>query len=79
MKDTANQDGTGATVEYTTRVHRESDHYWAEVVDLPGCFATGDDLNELAEALTEAIALYLDRPLPSRPAEVGELKLLVPA
>jgi hypothetical protein len=39
---------------------------------------TGDNLNELAEALTEAIALYIDRPLPSS-AEVGEMMLLVPA
>jgi predicted RNase H-like HicB family nuclease len=65
--------------EFTIRVNHEPDHYWAEVLELPGCFASGETLNELAEALTEAIALYLDRPLPSSPAEVGELKLLVPA
>jgi predicted RNase H-like HicB family nuclease len=66
-------------VEYTTKVHQEADHYWAEVLDLPGVFATGDTLDELAEALTEAVSLYLDRPLPPGRAQVGELKLLVPA
>jgi predicted RNase H-like HicB family nuclease len=32
-----------------------------QVVELPGCFATGDDLDELAEALGEAIVLYQSR------------------
>jgi predicted RNase H-like HicB family nuclease len=31
---------------------------WGQVVELPGCFATGEDLDELAEALGEAITLY---------------------
>lgn len=29
------------------------------MLDLPGCFASGDTLDELREALQEAIALYL--------------------
>jgi predicted RNase H-like HicB family nuclease len=33
---------------------------WAEVLDLPGCFASGTSLDELREALEEAIGLYLD-------------------
>lgn len=48
------------TVEYIVRVHEEDDAtFWAEVLDLPGCFASGDTLDELREALQEAIALYL--------------------
>jgi predicted RNase H-like HicB family nuclease len=66
-------------VEYTVQVHHEPDHLWAEVLELPGCFVIGDDFNELAEALTEAVSLYLNRPLPSSPARVGSLKLLVAA
>jgi predicted RNase H-like HicB family nuclease len=54
--------------EYTVRVHHATEpdpHYWAEVSELPGCFATGFTLDELRESLTEAIALYLDKPLPT--------------
>jgi len=43
------------------QVQREKDgSYWAEVVDLPGCFASGDSFDELLEALKEAIGLCLD-------------------
>ncbi len=45
--------------EFTVAIHPEPDHYWAEVVELPGCFATGIDLEELRESLEEAISLYL--------------------
>lgn len=45
-------------VEYVVRVHDAEDgSLWAEVLDLPGCFATGDTLDELREALQEAISL----------------------
>jgi predicted RNase H-like HicB family nuclease len=47
-------------VDYIARVHHEDDSLWAEVLDLPGCFATGGSLDELREALEEAIGLYLD-------------------
>jgi predicted RNase H-like HicB family nuclease len=46
-------------MEYTATIHREDDHYWAEVDQLPGCFATGDSAGELVEAVSEAISLYL--------------------
>lgn len=48
---------------YTVRVHQEPGHDpWAEVVELPGCFASGADMNELRQALTEAIGLHLSSP-----------------
>jgi predicted RNase H-like HicB family nuclease len=43
----------------TVRVHQEDSHYWAEVEELPGCFACGDTLDELWEVLEESIGLYL--------------------
>jgi predicted RNase H-like HicB family nuclease len=44
----------------TVLVHDEgSDGMWAEVKELPGCFASGTDLDELYEALEDAIGLYL--------------------
>lgn len=48
---------------YTVRVHRESGYdLWAEVDELPGCFATGGTMDELTESLAEAIGLYLSTP-----------------
>ena len=45
---------------YTVRIHREEgEQPWAEVVELPGCFASGRDMAELEENLAEAIGLYL--------------------
>ena len=48
-------------MELEVIVHQESETgaYWAEVVQLPGCFAAGHSLEELEESLEEAILLYL--------------------
>jgi predicted RNase H-like HicB family nuclease len=35
---------------------------WAEVEDLPGCFASGRDMDQLQEALSEAVVQYLSKP-----------------
>jgi predicted RNase H-like HicB family nuclease len=45
----------------TVEIHEEDGVLWGQVVELPGCFATGDDLDELAEALGEAIIVYQSR------------------
>jgi predicted RNase H-like HicB family nuclease len=42
----------------TVEVQDEDGVLWGRVLELPGCFATGETLDELAEALGEAIALY---------------------
>lgn len=47
---------------YTLKVHYEDGNYWAEVVELPGCFATGRTMDELKEALGEAIGMVLEPP-----------------
>jgi predicted RNase H-like HicB family nuclease len=47
-------------MELTARIHIEdSGGYWADVPQLPGCFASGDTLDELFDSLQEGIALYL--------------------
>jgi predicted RNase H-like HicB family nuclease len=46
-------------MEFHATVHEEDGSYWAEVEELPGCFASGKDLNELQEALIEAINMCL--------------------
>lgn len=75
-----------ATVEYVVRVHDGEDgSLWAEVLDLPGCFASGGSLDELREALEEAISLCVsDAPRGSAgrigPAlRVGEMRVRVAA
>lgn len=65
----------------TVTVHAEDDGtFWAEVEELPGCFASGDSLAELTEALAESISLYLDQPVhisgmePLSPPDVPQRK-----
>lgn len=41
-------------------IHEEDGSYWAEVKELPGCFASGHDLEEVKQALVEAIELVLE-------------------
>jgi predicted RNase H-like HicB family nuclease len=40
-------------------VHREDGSYWAEVRELPGCFASGATPAQLIGSAEEAVALYL--------------------
>jgi predicted RNase H-like HicB family nuclease len=49
----------GFEMELNARVHQEDGSYWAEVAELPGCFASGETLDELTEALRESIQMYL--------------------
>jgi len=47
-------------VSYTIRLRDEgSDGLWAHVDELPGCFASGRSIEELQEALLEAIGMYV--------------------
>jgi predicted RNase H-like HicB family nuclease len=56
---------------FTVEVHQADDGtFWAQVREMPGCFATGDDLAELTEAVREAIGMCL--PESERPHEVVE-------
>jgi predicted RNase H-like HicB family nuclease len=57
--------------DYNARAQIESDgSLWAEVDELPGCFATGGDLNELVEALGEAIVMCIEDD-PDHPTEIS--------
>jgi len=53
-------DNTFQDMELTANIHREDGGYWAEVSELPGCFASGDTFDELFDSLFEGIRLYLD-------------------
>jgi predicted RNase H-like HicB family nuclease len=63
-------------MELTVRVHEEDGSYWAEVVELPGCFASADSLDELRVALDEAVRMHRDQPAGGRPPlRVDELRV----
>jgi predicted RNase H-like HicB family nuclease len=67
-------------MELTVVVHHEPDGFWSEVAELPGCFASGATLDELHEAVGEAVGLYLwDRPaaLETDALAVGETPVTV--
>lgn len=50
-------------LSFAVRIHEEDDgSKWAEVLELPGCFASGDSMAELQEAVVEAIGLHLSSP-----------------
>ena len=64
------------SMEVTANVHWEDGSYWADVPELPGCFASGDTLDELFSSLREGIQLYLGEEsaggldAPSRPFQL---------
>lgn len=59
-------------MDLTALIHAEDGAYWAEVKELPGCFAAGDTLDELLEALREGISLCLD-PEPAAPLHLASV------
>jgi predicted RNase H-like HicB family nuclease len=42
-------------MELTARIHIEESSYWADVPELPGCFASGDTLDKLFESRKRAL------------------------
>ena len=75
-------------IEIKALVHKEDGSFWAEVPGCAGLFASGDTLDELAEALSEAWTLYhggepstpsADRRRPDWTATASALTLRLPA
>jgi predicted RNase H-like HicB family nuclease len=67
-------------MELHALIHQEDGSYWAEVKELPGCFASGSTLDELKEALVEAIGMCLDDDVQGTPTvHVDEMRVLVSA
>jgi predicted RNase H-like HicB family nuclease len=60
----------------TIAVHEEEGSLWAEVLEMPGCFASGANSEELQLALEEAIGMYLSvesQPVTAEVRASGEL------
>ena len=45
------------TRQYHVLVKEEDGGYWGEVIELPGCFASGRTFEEFKDSLSEAISL----------------------
>ena len=78
-RDSEASGSTLSPVELTARIQHEAGAYWAEVVELPGCFASGRSLDELEAALAESVTLYLqDGEEQTRPTiRLEQMKILV--
>ena len=51
-----------ADITFHVDIHEEPDgSLWAEVKELPGCFASGFDIDELQQALFEAMQMWLPK------------------
>ena len=49
------------SMELHASIHEDDDgSLWADVKELPGCFASGATMSEFTEALIEAVGLYLE-------------------
>jgi predicted RNase H-like HicB family nuclease len=67
-------------VEYRAIVHEEDGSHWAEVKELPGCLASGASLDELKDALVEAMTMCMEDDVKGTPsAHVDEMRVLFSA
>ena len=53
-------------MKYHFKVHKEGNGFWAECIELSGCFTEGDSIEELRENMHEALNLYIDEPQDSK-------------
>lgn len=53
-------------MKYHFRIHKEGKGFWAECLELSGCFTQADSMKELRENMHEALNLYLDEPKDSK-------------
>ena len=47
---------------YHFKVHAEKKGFWAECIELPGCFTQGKTMRELEKNMEEALNLYVSEP-----------------
>jgi len=50
---------------YHFKIHKEAGRFWAECLELPGCFTQADTLNDLRKNMQEALNLYIQEPIDS--------------
>jgi predicted RNase H-like HicB family nuclease len=47
---------------YHFKVHKEQRGYWAQCIELPGCFTQGNSIKELLQNMQDALNLYFEDP-----------------
>lgn len=53
-------------MKYHFKIHKEGKGFWAECIELSGCFTQGDSMKELRQNMQEALNLYIEEPEDSR-------------
>ncbi len=49
-------------MKYHFKVHKKGNGFWAECLELEGCFTQADSMKELSEMMQEALNLYISEP-----------------
>jgi predicted RNase H-like HicB family nuclease len=62
-------------MKFTADLHLEDGSSWAEVREVPDCFASGDTLDELFEGLREAIRICLEHECAGRNLQIASAVL----
>ena len=53
-------------MKYHFKVHKEGHGFWAECIELSGCFTQADSIEELRRNMQEALNLYIEEPKDSK-------------
>lgn len=53
-------------MKYHFKVHREGSGFWAECIELSGCFTQAETMEELRTNMEEALNLYIEEPEDSK-------------
>lgn len=49
-------------MKYHFRIHKEAKGFWAQCIELEGCFTQGRSMKELLKKMEEALNLYVQEP-----------------
>lgn len=49
-------------MKYHFKIHKEGKGFWAECIELSGCFTQAESMEELRENMREALNLYIEEP-----------------
>ena len=49
-------------MKYHFKVHKEGSRFWAECLELDGCYTQADSMEDLYEMMQEALNLYISEP-----------------
>lgn len=53
-------------MKYHFKIHKEGKGFWAECIELSGCFTQADSKEELLKNMQEALNLYIEEPADSK-------------